>query len=81
MSYDIHGVWDAGIVSLGPYVHSHTNITEIETGLNMFFKNGVPPHKITLGIGFYGRTFTLASSSCTKPGCVFTGAGKAGPCT
>ena len=81
MSYDIHGVWDANIPSLGPYVKSHTNITEIETGLKMFYKNGVPPHKLTLGVGAYGRTFTLSDPSCHSPGCVFSGPGNAGPCT
>ena len=81
MSYDIHGVWDSNIPSLGPYVQSHTNITEIEQGLNMFFKSGVPPHKLALGMGAYGRTFTLADSGCTSPGCVFSGPGNAGQCT
>ena len=26
MSYDFHGIWDANISSLGPYVQSHTNM-------------------------------------------------------
>ena len=64
MAYDIHGVWDAKIKDLGPYIKSHTNITEIETSLNMFFKNGVPPTKIALGTGAYGRAFTLSDPNC-----------------
>ena len=81
MAYDIHGVWDANIPSIGPYVRSHTNITEIEASLNMFFKNGVPATKLILGTGSYGRTWTLKDPNCFQPGCEFSGAGKAGECT
>jgi chitinase len=40
-----------------------------------------------LGLGFYGRSFTLKDTSCTHPGCAFdktedsAGGGKAGECT
>lgn len=78
MSYDIHGVWDADIPSLGPYVRSHTNITEIKESLNMFFKNGVPSNKLVLGLGAYGRSYTLKDINCFKPGCEFIGPGKPG---
>jgi len=81
MAYDIHGVWDASIESIGPYVRSHTNITEIEASLNMFFKNGVPSTKLVLGTGSYGRTWALKDPNCFQPGCEFTGPGTAGKCT
>jgi chitinase len=64
MAYDIHGVWDSSIKDLGPHVKSHTNIAEIELALKIFFKNGVPPSKLVMGTGAYGRTFTLADPSC-----------------
>lgn len=32
-------------------------------------------------INYLGRTFTLADSSCTTPGCPFSAGGAAGPCT
>lgn len=38
MTYDIHGVWDSDIKSLGPYVKSHTNIKEVEEALKLFLK-------------------------------------------
>ena len=41
----------------------------------------IPPAKIVLGFGFYGRSFTLADSSCTAVGCPFSGASNPGPCT
>lgn len=64
MAYDIHGVWDANITGEGAYVQSHTNLTEIEAALNIYFKNAVPPYKLVMGLGAYGRTFTLADHNC-----------------
>ncbi|KAL9560669.1 hypothetical protein ACKAV7_015160 [Fusarium commune] len=80
MSYDLHGVWD-GDNPIGKHVLSHTNLTEIDLALDLFWRTNVEPSKIVMGLGFYGRSFTLASSSCWKPGCAFTGPGAAGPCT
>lgn len=34
-----------------------------------------------MGFGFYGRSFQLADVSCSAPGCQFSGAGTAGPCS
>jgi chitinase len=34
-----------------------------------------------MGLGFYGRSFTLADPSCSKPWCTFREGGKAGECT
>ncbi|CAL8102804.1 unnamed protein product [Orchesella dallaii] len=81
MTYDIHGVWDADIESLGPYVRPHTDLTEIEPGIGLYTKDGVPFDKLVLGLGYYGRAFTLKDPSCTEIGCEFSGAGKAGRCT
>ncbi|RBA18191.1 chitinase [Fusarium proliferatum] len=80
MSYDLHGVWD-GDNPIGKHILSHTNLTEIDLALDLFWRVDVKPSSIVLGLGFYGRSFTLASSSCWKPGCAFTGPGAAGPCT
>jgi hypothetical protein len=49
--------------------------------VNMLLKAGVRMNKINLGIGFYGRTFTLADPSCKTGGCPMSGPGKKGPCT
>ncbi|KAF8676563.1 hypothetical protein RHS04_06491 [Rhizoctonia solani] len=81
MTYDLHGVWDKDSKFLGPNVNSHSNLTEIDISMNLFWRNNVPSNKVALGLGFYGRSFQLASSSCTKPGCTFTGPAKAGACT
>jgi hypothetical protein len=81
MSYDIHGAWDANIESLGPIVRPHTDMQEIRSGMQMFYKNGITGDKIVLGLAAYARTFTLADTSCTGIGCKFSGAGAAGECT
>jgi chitinase len=36
---------------------------------------------VVLGEAFYGRSFTLSDTSCTTPGCPFSGGGDPGECT
>lgn len=83
MSYDIHGVWDSTNKFTGPYIRPHTNLTEIEDGLSLLWRAGVDPSKVVLGLGWYGRSFTLADPSCNVPNgvCMFTSGGTAGECT
>lgn len=83
MSYDIHGVWDLGNKHTGPYVKPHTNWTEIDQGLDLLWRAGVQPGKVNIGLGWYGRSFTLASPSCNVPNgvCLFTQGGNPGECT
>ena len=76
-----HGSWDSPESQIGSFVYAHTNLTEIEGALNLFWRNNVPADRINLGIGFYGRSYTLADSACNKPGCAFKGPGVAGQCT
>lgn len=81
MTYDIHGTWDANITSLGAYVRAHTNLTEITESLDLLWRNDIDPVKVSLGLDFYGRSFTLKDPLCKDAGCPFSGAGKPGPCT
>lgn len=80
MSYDLHGTWDSSN-PIGNQVLAHTNLTEIDLALNLFWRVDIDPAKIVLGLGFYGRSFELESTSCWKPGCKFSGPGAAGQCT
>ncbi|KAH6634677.1 glycoside hydrolase superfamily [Chaetomium sp. MPI-SDFR-AT-0129] len=80
MSYDLHGVWDSNN-PLGSFVRGHTNLTEINLTAELFWRVKIPPSKLALGFGFYGRAFTLSDPSCTKPGCPFSGGAKSGVCT
>ncbi|RDW86123.1 uncharacterized protein DSM5745_02765 [Aspergillus mulundensis] len=81
MTYDIHGTWDGPIESLGPYALAHTNLTEINLALELLWRNNINPSRVNLGLGFYGRSFTLESPNCIAPGCKWSGAGRPGPCT
>ncbi|KAI1114378.1 hypothetical protein F5Y14DRAFT_441271 [Nemania sp. NC0429] len=80
MTYDLHGVWDSDN-PIGSIVQGHTNLTEIKLATELLWRVDIPPSKVVLGFGFYGRSFTLADPSCSKPGCPFNSASKPGPCT
>ncbi|EEU38469.1 uncharacterized protein NECHADRAFT_16652, partial [Fusarium vanettenii 77-13-4] len=82
VSYDLHGVWDSDN-PIGNQVLSHTNLTKIDYALDLisFWRVGVEPSSIVLGLGFYGRSLELESASCWKPGCAFQGPGSPGRCS
>ncbi|KAG7049801.1 glycoside hydrolase family 18 protein [Colletotrichum scovillei] len=81
MSYDLHGTWDGTNPYLGPYVNSHTNLTEIDRALELLWRNDVDPKKVVMGMGFYGRSFTLSNPSCKTAGCGFSAGGAPGRCS
>ncbi|KAK2746818.1 hypothetical protein FQN57_002860 [Myotisia sp. PD_48] len=81
MTYDIHGVWDRDVASIGPYAFAHTNVTEIQMGLELLWRNNINPGRVVMGLGFYGRSFTMKDPNCMDPGCEFTDGAKGGQCT
>lgn len=80
MTYDLHGEWDK-LNPIGDIIQGHTNLTEIKLAMDLLWRNDVPPEKVVLGVGFYGRSFQLESRTCSSPGCHFKGSAKAGDCT
>lgn len=80
MSYDLHGIWDEKN-PIGSHVLAHTNLTEIRDALDLLWRNDIRADKVNLGLGFYGRSFQLADSSCSQPGCLFKGGASPGICT
>lgn len=76
-------MWDQHNKFTGPYLEGHTNISEINTGLDLLWRNGVDPANVVMGFAFYGRSFTLSSPSCSSPGsgCTFSTSGLPGSCT
>ncbi|RAQ63476.1 chitinase [Aspergillus flavus] len=82
MTYDIHGLWDAHGKEVGPHALAHTNLTEINMGLELLWRNNINPARAVMGLGFYGRSFTMADPKCMEPGCLFKeGEAPSGECT
>jgi chitinase len=52
MAYDLHGTWDASSQFVGPYIAPHTNLTEIDLGLDLLWRAGVDANKVVLGEGW-----------------------------
>ncbi|KAL9608377.1 MAG: hypothetical protein Q9167_006791 [Letrouitia subvulpina] len=81
MTYDLHGTWDSTDKYIGAVVNAHTNLTEIDQTLDLLWRNNIDPDKVVLGLGFYGRSFTLSDPSCTHAGCPFKSGGNPGECS
>jgi chitinase len=69
------------VQSLGPYARAHTNLTEIEEALKLLWRNNINPERVNLGLGFYGRSFTMKDPGCLDAGCEFSEGGNGGECT
>lgn len=67
--------------SIGPYAYAHTNLTEIQMGMELLWRNNINPGRVVMGLGFYGRSFTMKDPNCMHPGCEFKDAAKGGNCT
>ncbi|CAI6036973.1 unnamed protein product [Clonostachys chloroleuca] len=81
MNFDLHGSWDILDKSTGPWVKSHTNMTEIQTALDQLWRSDISPTKVTMGMSFYGRSFTLTDPSCHYLGCRISSGGNPGECS
>lgn len=81
MLYDLHGAWDLTNQWTGPFVNSHTNLTEINNALDLLWRNKINADKVVYGMAFYGRSFTLTNPACSEPGCTFASGGNAGECS
>ncbi|KAJ3310136.1 hypothetical protein HDU76_003439, partial [Blyttiomyces sp. JEL0837] len=77
---EIERLWDANIKDQGAYVRPHTDIRDVQAGIDLIRRGGGDPSKINIGIGFYGRVFQLQDPSCTTPGCPFAGLPDVGAC-
>lgn len=49
--------------------------------INELRRVDIPPEKVYMGFGFYGRSFQLSDASCSTPGCRFRGGAEPGPCS
>ena len=53
----------------------------VDYAVNLWLERGCPREKLIMGMGAYGRSFTLADSALTGLSAPATGAGLAGPAT
>ncbi|CAL4236974.1 unnamed protein product, partial [Meganyctiphanes norvegica] len=70
MAYDFHGAWETFTHHNAPlYAHPDDEGDAIpfnvDFGVNYWIENGASPEKLTLGIGTYGRCYTLDNSHIT----------------
>lgn len=54
MTYDLHGTWNIGNQWTGAHLGAHTNLTEIETALDLLWRNKIKASKVNMGLAFYG---------------------------
>lgn len=83
MSYDLHGMWDRDNKWTVPYLEGHTDISQIQLGLDLLWRNNIDPANVVFGFAFYGRSFTMKDEECTEPNgeCQFSTGGAPGTCT
>jgi chitinase len=83
MTYDLHGMWDHDNTWTGPWLKGHTDIKEIDEGLDLLWRNNIKPENVVFGMAFYGRSFTMADPNCHEPNgvCRFSTGGMPGSCS
>ena len=60
----LDGVWDSTVTAIGPYAYAHTNLTEIQLGLELLWRNNINPARVVMGLGFYGRSTLSTRHVC-----------------
>jgi chitinase len=87
MAYDLHGSWDGVTGQNAPLYASPWETSDWTSQLNVdavmraWIASGASPQKLVMGVGFYGRSYTLASAANNGVGAPTIGAGAAGPYT
>lgn len=46
---------------VGPYIAPHTNLTEIDLGLDLLWRAGVQADKVTLGMAWVGGDLEICN--------------------
>jgi len=65
MAYDYHGMWEESTGHNAPLYarddeRGPARTLNVDFSVDYYLKNGVPAHKLVLGLPFYGRTYLLA---------------------
>lgn len=86
MAYDLHGAWEKFVGHNAP-LYARKDETGYQATLNVnhtvsyWLEHGAPAKKLVLGLGTYGRAFTLAESSDFLPGTTAKNPGEKGKYT
>jgi len=81
MSYDFHGGWEPTAGFNTPLYCPPGETMCIDYAIDAYIRAGTPSEKLVLGLGTYGRSWTLANPANTNPGAATAGPGTAGKCT
>nr|ABH07674.1 gut-specific chitinase [Apriona germarii]ABH07675.1 gut-specific chitinase [Apriona germarii] len=86
MVYDFHGAFEDFVGHTSPLAASSRddegNATlNVKAGIQHWIDRGADPTKVNLGVGTYGRSFTLADEDNAELYAPVLGGGKAGPYT
>lgn len=86
MAYDFSGTWKGATgmnapLYAPPGANEDTKQSTVDFAVNYWISLGAPKEKLILGLGFYGRSFTLANPSQNGVNAPITGAGAPGPFT
>jgi hypothetical protein len=85
MGFDFAGSWEQGVESsiTARTLTGHTDLSKIDQGLDVLWRNGIDPKNVVLGFSFFGKTYTLNDISCSTPNgvCLANAEGVAGTCS
>ncbi|XP_077294000.1 chitinase-3-like protein 1 [Arctopsyche grandis] len=87
MTYDFHGAWEKETGLNSPLymskIEEGTSFAGFNTdaSIQAWMKYGAPASKVILGVGLYGRSFTIIDQNCITPRCPTSGPGAAGQFT
>ena len=81
MTYDLHGYWDEKTGMHTALKDPSNPKLSVEGTVDYWLKSGCPANKLVLGLGTYGKSFTLSNPSQNGVNAASQGGGQAGPYT
>ncbi|PVD37547.1 hypothetical protein C0Q70_00141 [Pomacea canaliculata] len=86
MTYDFHGSWESNAGHNSPLYprggeSGWQRQLNVDWAARYWVQKGAPKDKLNIGMGLYGRSFTLASASNHQPGAPAPHPGQPGPFT
>ena len=78
MSYDFHGSWEQVTGHNSPLFSCDGDKLNTDTAVKHWISKGFPAHKIQMGLGIYGRSFTLTNPTNNGIAAPASGGGAAG---